>query len=67
MNIPSILLAFSLFVGRCCGWNIALEITTQVQVDGAYGDSPFQTKPAVAVNNLVDELQTIFEVGWPCD
>jgi hypothetical protein len=48
-----------LLFGRCRGWNIALEII--IQIDGANGGSPFQTQPAVAVNNLMGELQTTFE------
>eukprot|EP00984_Skeletonema_dohrnii_P016875 scaffold7561_cov227-Skeletonema_dohrnii-CCMP3373.AAC.8 len=40
-------------------WNIALEVT--IQVDGAHGGEPFSTQPSVIVNNKKGEHQPSFE------
>ena len=52
-------LAGLILLGRASSWDIALEVTTQI--DGAYGGEPFFTQPIVTVNNLKGELQPSYE------
>ena len=41
------------------GWNIALEVSTQVS--GAVGGEPFSTQPLIVVKDKLGELQSTFE------